>query len=173
MTLWHMPVYLEIRVLVLNVVLFRFLMRKSVTKAILDAYVRRKGVMLSAGFKGDQIGEIQRLWKHIPQQKVILSFLDFSSALHLLSFWLVGFSGRRLGESLFCSYENNWLASKREQKPFLILPFVDMIILARQRQKLCRWHTRQDSLFWISRIRCSMQWITVYVVATLTLDALL
>ena len=29
-------------------------MRKSVTKAILDAYLQRKGVMLSAGFKGDQ-----------------------------------------------------------------------------------------------------------------------
>ena len=82
-------------------------MRKAVTRAILEEYLCRKGVVFSATYKGAQVGEVLRLWNHVPQQKVILSFLDFSSALHLLSFWLVGFSGRRLGESLFHSYENN------------------------------------------------------------------
>ena len=82
-------------------------MRQAVKREILDQYLWRKGVVMTAVYKGVQVGEILQLWNRIPHQEVILSFLDFSSALHLLSFWLVGFSGRRLGKSLFRSYENN------------------------------------------------------------------
>ena len=56
-------------------------MRKSVTKVILDAYLRRKGVMLCAGFKGDQIGEIRRMWNH--NQKAIINLVTLG-VLYLL-----------------------------------------------------------------------------------------
>ena len=84
-----------------------FLNRKTVTRAVLHEYLQLKGVIISDKFEGAQMCQIHRMWRENPEQQVILSFLDFSSALHLLNFWLVGFSGRRLGKSLFRSYENN------------------------------------------------------------------
>ena len=54
-----------------------FLMRRAVKREILDQYLRRKGIIVSAAFKGVQVGEVLRLWNRLPHQQEIPSFLHF------------------------------------------------------------------------------------------------
>ena len=49
----------------------KFLNRKSMTRDVLGSYLQRKGIILSAAFKGAQIGEIWRMWNDNPQQQVM------------------------------------------------------------------------------------------------------